>query len=294
MSDVLYVSDLDGTLLQQDATLSRRSRSALTALLADGVPFTVASARSVGSMTHILRGLYLSLPVIEFNGAFLSDLASGEHLWINDLKQPVLSQVYEVICSHGRRPFVSTFDGLHDWVYAPPAAHAGMQWYIDDRLAVGDPRLRQVDDEAIALTEQVVCLNVIDRQENLAPLAAQLTTFGTAIDVTFWRNSYSPGWHWISIHDGLATKDRAVRALVEHAGLGGVEVIAFGDESNDIEMIRTADRGIAVANAIPEVHAVADHIIGPNTDDSVPSYIRTDWTSRRASRRTGGRARPGS
>jgi 5-amino-6-(5-phospho-D-ribitylamino)uracil phosphatase len=280
MPDVLYVSDLDGTLLQQDATLSPRSRELLTTLLTEGVPFTVASARSIGSMSGILQGLELPLPVIEFNGAFLSDLASGEHLWINDIQQPVLGKVYELICRHDRHPFVSTYDGQHDWVYTPPADHAGMQWYIDDRLAANDRRLRQVDDEAVALSEHVVCLNVIDREANLVPLAEELAGFGSAIDVTFWRNSYSPGWHWLSIHDGLATKDRAVRLLVEHAGLQDVEVIAFGDESNDIDMIRTAHHGVAVANAIDEVRAVADEIIGPNTHDSVPRYIRQHWSAR--------------
>ena len=59
--DVLYVSDLDGTLLQDDATLSPRGRALLTELLDDGVPFTVASARSIGSMGPILQGLDLSL-----------------------------------------------------------------------------------------------------------------------------------------------------------------------------------------------------------------------------------------
>ncbi|MDA0337174.1 MAG: HAD family hydrolase [bacterium] len=281
MSDVLYISDLDGTLLQQDGTLSNRSHALLATLLADGVLFTVASARSIGSIAPILRGLALPLPVIEFNGAFLSHLSTGEHLWINDMQQPVLGRVYEAITRHGRRPFVSTFDGRHDWVYAPPAAHAGMQCYIDACVTAGDPRLRQVDDESVALAEQVVCLNVIDRQENLAPLAAQLVTFGAAIDVTFWRNGYCPGWHWLSIHDGLATKDRAVRSLVDHAGLGNVEIVAFGDESNDIAMIRSAHRGIAVANAIAEVQAVADEIIGANTEDSVPRYIQKDWLARR-------------
>jgi Cof subfamily protein (haloacid dehalogenase superfamily) len=281
MTDVLYVTDLDGTLLQDDATLSPRGRALLTELLDDSVPFTVASARSIGSMGPILQGLALPLPVIEFNGAFLSDLSTGEHLWVNDIRQPVLGSVYEVICSHGLAPFVSTFDGRGDRLYAPPAAHAGMQWYIDDRLAVGDPRLRQVEDVSVGLTQQVVCLTVIDRKEVITPLAEQLATFGDAIDVSFWDNSYSPGWFWVSVHDSRATKDRAVRMLLEHAGLGDVEIVAFGDQANDIAMLRAAHRGIAVANAIAEVRAVADEIIGPNSDDSVPQYIQADWRNRR-------------
>ena len=278
MPEVLYVSDLDGTLLQDDATLSSHCRQVLTDLLARGLPFTVATARSLSSMQHILQGIELHLPVIEFNGAFLSDLATGEHLWINDLQQPVLDGVYEVLCSHGHTPFLSTFDGSHDWLYAPPPAHAGMQWYVDDRLAVADLRMRQVEDVTIGLSERVVCLTIIDRAPALAPVMRQLSAFGDAIDVNYWDNSYSPGWQWISVHDGRATKDKAVAELVKHAGLGDVAVTAFGDQANDVAMVRTAHRGVAVANAIAEVLAVADEIIGPNTQDSVPEYIATDWS----------------
>jgi hypothetical protein len=68
-----YVSDLDGTLLRSNATLSSYSKKILQQLLHEGLHFTVASARSVFSMWPILDGLRLSLPVIEFNGAFISD-----------------------------------------------------------------------------------------------------------------------------------------------------------------------------------------------------------------------------
>ena len=59
--------------------------------------------------------------------------------------------------------------------------------------------------------------------EHLAPLAPlrqgghleQLAPLGDAIDVSFWDNSYSPGWFWVSIHDGRATKDLAVRMLLQ-------------------------------------------------------------------------------
>ena len=80
---VFYISDLDGTLLRSDASLSSYSKSCLNEMIADGLQFTVASARSVVSMRHILDGLEISLPIIEFNGAFISDLKTGYHEVIN-------------------------------------------------------------------------------------------------------------------------------------------------------------------------------------------------------------------
>jgi hydroxymethylpyrimidine pyrophosphatase-like HAD family hydrolase len=51
-------------------------------------------------------------------------------------------------------------------------------------------------------------------------------------------------------------------------------------QQRHVEMIRTADRGIAVSNAITEVLEVADEVIGSNTQDSVPRYIQADWAKR--------------
>ena len=76
----LFVSDLDGTLADRDARLSQFCRSRLSALLESGLAFTVASARSVHTLAPILEGLPLRLPVVEFNGAFITDLKTREPL----------------------------------------------------------------------------------------------------------------------------------------------------------------------------------------------------------------------
>jgi len=81
----LYISDLDGTLLNNSAELSAYSKTTLQAMLADGLIFTVASARSVVAMQQMMAGLTLPLPVIEFNGAFISDLATGRHEVVNNI-----------------------------------------------------------------------------------------------------------------------------------------------------------------------------------------------------------------
>ena len=98
----LYVSDLDGTLLTNAASLSDYSRSVLQALLADGLKFSVASARSVASMRNMLHGLTLELPVIEFNGAFLSDLSTGHHTAVvNALEPQITRAIFASISQRG-------------------------------------------------------------------------------------------------------------------------------------------------------------------------------------------------
>ena len=98
----LYVSDLDGTLLRSDTSLSQYSKDTLNFLLDQGLLFTVASARSIATMRRLLAGLRLRLPVVEFNGAFVSDLASGRHYLVRELQRDILPGLWQH--NNRRRP----------------------------------------------------------------------------------------------------------------------------------------------------------------------------------------------
>lgn len=138
-SPTLYVSDLDGTLLDDDARLADTTRTILVELLAQGLLFTVASARSVASIRHMLDGVRLSLPVIEFNGAFLSELDTGKHLSVQALDIALAAAVFAELTEAGVEPLLSTFDGREDHLYFGAVTNAGLQWYFDDRRASRAP-----------------------------------------------------------------------------------------------------------------------------------------------------------
>ena len=278
----LYVSDLDGTLLRNDASLSCVSEDILRKLLAEGLLFTVASARSVAAIGQILRGLPLPLPVIEFNGAFLSDLSTGRHEIINALNPSVAADVYEQVTAHSLSPFVSSFDGREDRVHYGPMLNAGMHWYWKDRTDHRDARWRgATEDLAASLQEQVVCLTTIAKEAPLSDLqAAILTAHAGSVETHLFENQYSPGWHWLTVHDRRATKDQTIQALTQNYRLDDAEVVVFGDHSNDLKMFAAADYAIAVGNAQAEVKACADLVIGANEEDSVATFIRGRWERR--------------
>lgn len=276
--NILYVSDLDGTLLQDDATLSPFSRQVLKKLLGEGLSFTVASARSIASIRTILAGLSLRLPVIEFNGAFLSDLASGQHLIVNDITPAVAQDLHQLILSSGNVPFLSTFDGARDRLYYSDILNEGMQWYVEDCRVRGDRRLCHIADLALAFRDRVVCLTTIGREQQLAEMEQTvLERHADAVETHVFENRYSPGWHWLTVHDRRATKDQAIRIVINEWGLEGSELVVFGDNINDLKMFRLADRAIAVENAIEQVKAAATEVIGSNSEDSVVRFIRDDW-----------------
>jgi len=275
--NTVYVSDLDGTLLRDDATLSSFSRNALRELLHDHVPFTAASARSATSMRSMLSGLKFHLPVIEFNGAFISDLETGQHKITNSIEPTIVEDIYQLVGAFGYAPFVSTFNGTDDCLYYSHLVNEGMQWYVRDRQQQQDARLRFIEDLTLSFHDEVVCLTVIGLGDVLSELKHLVDErHPNSVETHSFENQYSPGWHWLTVHDRRAAKDQAIRIMLKQWGLDGLELVVFGDSSNDIKMFQLADRAIAVANATDELKRHATHVIGSNNEDSVVKFIRSD------------------
>ncbi|MEH1855227.1 MAG: HAD family hydrolase [Nostoc sp.] len=172
--NTLYVSDLDGTLLGDNAILSSFSKKILDELLHQGLQFTVASARSVVSMQAILKDLNLRLPIIEFNGAFISDLDSGRHEIINSICPSVVESIYKLILEFGCVPFISSFNGTEDCVYYQDVMNDGMLWHINERLTSKDRRLRSIEDLTLSFSDQIVCLTVIGHAQELLELQSAI------------------------------------------------------------------------------------------------------------------------
>jgi 5-amino-6-(5-phospho-D-ribitylamino)uracil phosphatase len=274
MKDHIFISDLDGTLLRRDASLSPRGRDLLARSLDAGIAFTVASARSVASIATILNGLRLPLPVIEFNGAFISDLETGRHIVTNALDTDVACTVYDMMAATAGAPLVSAFDGSADRLYYDQPRNDGVVHYLDTRRAWRDPRPKQVADPRAHLGEQVVCLTGIARLEPLAELLPEISRrFAGRVELHLFEDTYHAGWHWLTVHDRRATKEHAVRTLLELCGFQDRQVTAFGDHHNDVALFRSASHAVAVANAVEELRAQAHEVIESAEEDAVPRYI---------------------
>ena len=270
----LYVSDLDGTLLDSETTLSQFSRDTLNALMDQGLLFTVASARSVASMRHVLAGLRLCLPVVEVNGAFVSDLAGGRHYVVHELHRDILPGLWQQITDAGYLPFISTYDGNADRCYYRDITNEGMAWYVRNRMLNQDPRMHYLHDLERGLEEQVVSLRVIGTGREMENLSYEMSQpFAGRIQTQCFENLSSPGWHWLTIQDAGATKEAGIRYVQRLKGLEDRRLVVFGDEKNDLGMFKLADEALAVANAVPAVKERATGIIESNDADGVAKYI---------------------
>ncbi len=266
---------MDGTLLRSDGTLSDYSRKTLTERLEAGVHFTVASARAWGEIVLVLGDLPLLLPVIAVNGAYITDYATGKHRVINEIEQSLAATVYQHILDGQLLPFVVTHNGEEDCLYWQDLQNEQMQWYHDILHVHKDKRIRRIENLKHALAEKVIAFAVMGPKEDVASLSKLLACeYPGLLENFLFENPYSPGHWWLTIHDQRACKSKAVKTLAEMTGHDLGNLTVFGDHINDIKMLQLAGTGITVANAEPQVKAIADEIIGSNEDDAVVKYIR--------------------
>ncbi|HET8684381.1 MAG TPA: HAD family hydrolase [Micromonosporaceae bacterium] len=277
---VLYVTDLDGTLLDSTGRVGPETVEIVNSLVAEGLWFTVATARAPRSALPLLDRLDLRLPLVFMNGALVIDPVTGQTVSRNILASGPARRVTDSYLTHGLRPFVHTLGPAGEQrVYYQGTGNACEEEYLSSRLAAGDDRFRLVRDFDAALDEAVLSLNVMDHLHRLDPLARALGA-DPDVFVHFGPSIHRPSFAWLEVCHPRANKGEAVRFVKEHVGAD--RLVCFGDNTNDIEMFVVADESYAVANAHPRTRGAATGVIGANDAHGVAVHLQA--TVRRSER----------
>jgi Cof subfamily protein (haloacid dehalogenase superfamily) len=271
----LFVTDLDGTLLRSNAVLSEYALATLTDLLEKGMLFTIASARSLPSIQAILRGLPLTLPIIELNGALVSDFASGKHKSVHALDRTMSERVLGLLRERGLAPFVAIAMDGQTRLYHGPLNNSAMQWYRDEKVEKGDQGLVRVDDLECAPHEATLGFTLLDRHEVLEQVVREIDrACAGRVKQYLFEHPYCHGFSELSIQDVGASKAAPIAALQDLLGATGPAALTvFGDNVNDIEMFKLAGRSVAPSNAVPAVRRIATHIVASNDDDGIVRWL---------------------
>jgi len=264
---ILYVSDLDGTLLRPDETLSPFTVNTLNELIEEGMLFSYATARSIVTASKVMAGLNVRFPVIVYNGAFILDSHSGEIMLSNYFSAADVALIRELLTAAGLSPIIyAHIDGVEKLSFDSKRVSGGSGAFLQSRK--DDIRKRVVGDDAALYVGEAIQFVCIDTAERLLPVYEALKGRCNCI---FHRDIYS-GEQWLEMLPLKATKANAVRQLKKH--LQCTRVVAFGDGMNDIPMFQATDEAYAVANAADELKNVATEIIGRNTEDAVAGWLR--------------------
>lgn len=280
MQKTLYVSDLDGTLLGADSQVSERSRRIISELSERGALITVATARTPATVQPLLAGMKTSLPAITMTGAALWNRDPGSFDDMQMMSPDDVVTALDVCAACGIHPFVYTLGDGRLEVYhggADGLNHAE-QCFYDQRchLELKHFHLRTpVPPEALGRTVLLCTLGPL-KQTDAA--AAELSR-RTECAVQSYPDIFLSDTGILEVFAPGVSKAAAIERMRRRTGAG--RVVAFGDNLNDLPMLAAADVAVAVANALPEVRAAADIVIGANTDDAVARFIESDFMQSR-------------
>ena len=270
----LYVSDLDGTLLDTHGDFPKAWAARLNRMIDRGLKFTIATARNYDSTHPILRDVELQLPVILFNGAYLTHFETGEILDQSNFIAPqVVDALLEMTQQLGMDPFVYTYDE-RPYLYYRNAGNEGSQGYL--KSLEGDGRLRYVEEYEFGEDERIAGFLLIDRPAALEPVYRSLKErFPEDLNLYFAKDIARPRFHWLQMFHHHADKGKMLRKLARHLDIPLSQIVVFGDYLNDLEMFEIAGKSIAVANALPEVQEAAHQVIGSHAEGAVLDYLES-------------------
>ena len=259
----IIFSDIDGTFLKDDRmTVSHRTAEAVHAVLAQGIPFVLVSARMPEAIYPITDSIGVKIPVISYSGGLvLTD--AGETLADVRMDASAASMVLSAVDEH--------FPVLTVNYYA------GRRWYVGDK---DDPRVRHEEHITHAQAEHgnfdmLLSINTLPSKILLmgAPEPCKRAEHDLAAQFPMLHVVRSSP-NLVEIMQAGVSKESGIRTMLEYYGLTAKDALAFGDNYNDLEMLQFAGTSVAMGNAPDDVKKAASRVTESNEEDGIWAFLK--------------------
>jgi Cof subfamily protein (haloacid dehalogenase superfamily) len=250
MTIKLVVSDVDGTIVQTDKSVSAGTVAAAARLQAAGVKLAIVSARPPRGMAYITDTLKLEAPYAGFNGGLLIGPDGATVEW-NPAPAELVQKALDLFEARGIDAWLFNKD---EWLVRDPKGA-----YVDHERMTVRFEQRAVPDYAPYVGEVGKLVGVSDDFTRLAEVEHELQ--GIVGDRASAVRSQK---YYLDLTHKDANKGHAVLALAGHLGLDRSEVAVLGDMVNDIPMFRVAGFSVAMGNGSDEAKAAASAITAAN------------------------------
>lgn len=263
----LITSDMDETLLNDNKKITPKTIEAVKRATAAGVHFVPNTGRSFTSIQDNLIELGLSQKpdqyVISYNGAAIVENKENQVLQVNALPYEIVDQLFQIgmnenVCIH-----VYTVDQLYIW-----NMNINEENYLDGRVTgwhlMRENNIKFLQDTPITK----IIFNIEEEAKRLSMQDYVNEHVEFALNISFSSDRY------IEFNDPTADKGQGTMALAKKLGIKPSEVIAIGDNSNDLPMIKDAGLGVSVANGRDFVQAAANYVTqADNNHDPIAEVI---------------------
>lgn len=257
---VLICTDLDGTLLKNDKSISKQNLDAIEYFKNEGGFFTFITGRMPFFVSDIYEKVNPNAPFGCINGGGVYDHRKKQYIWTQTLQRDAIVLVeYADKNLFGLGIQVNTFDKTYfcreNQAMADFRKRTNMPNIVRDYKDVDEPIAKIVFGD-------------ID-ESKITELAKLLNSHPMANDVDFIRSEQTL---YEILPKGIS-KGTVISKLVSILGIDKSKTIAIGDYNNDVSMLRTAQIGVAVSNAVPEAKAAADYITVSNEEHAIAKVI---------------------
>lgn len=257
---ILICTDLDGTLLKNDKSISEENREAIEYFKREGGYFTFITGRMPFTSRMLYDMIKPNAPIGCINGGGIYDFERGEYLWSITLPREYKELVEAVMDGV---PGAGVILDAHDKVYC----------CRDNEIAARHRRVTKTEHVFVDLeTLEAPITKVVfgeEREENIWRIAEILHSHPRSAEFDFIRSERA----LYEILPKGSSKGNLLPRLAEILGVKMARTVAIGDYNNDVSMIRTAGVGIAVANATEEAKAAADRITVSNEESAIARVI---------------------
>ena len=269
--------DLDGTTLLPEGILGKRTRDCLRKLISKDIQIIISTGRAIEASEKYRSAIGAEGPMVFFNGAEVADVPSGKILHTDLIGMDVVDfgvdiaremgihyQVYlpaKISPDTGKEDEKQMWEALVIDRYGPEAEyyqkHTGIIPVVKDLKSVAKLPLDGCI-KGMFIADPSLHDEVRHRvSERFGDKINVIRSFPTFLEV---------------INSGVSKGD-GLRIAMEHRGLKPEEVIAFGDEENDLPMFTVAGFAAAPQNAREKIRSAADLVYGPNTEEGLAVYL---------------------
>lgn len=266
---VLYVTDLDGTLLNKESHIPPEALSILNALEEKGLLFTYATSRSFLTARKVTAGLNISHPVVVFNGTFIMDPLTGRILVSEQFRKEEKEYIQQILEDNDVSPMIYAFlEGRERVSWMVGTENEGIQHYL--KVRKNDERLRSVQSKAELYKGDIFYYLCIGEKRALEPIYEFFSKderFTCMLQQEIYRPEYL-----LEIMPRKATKAEGIKKVKQM--LNCDRLISFGDGINDIPMFQISDECYAVENAVDALKQLATGIIKGNDEGGVALWLR--------------------
>jgi len=255
----LVVSDVDGTLLTKNKTLTDDAKSAVRRLRDAGIGFTITSSRPTIGMGFLIEPLAITLPVGSFNGSCIVDPQ------LNPIEQHLIPPAAAQRCLDIMNEF-----GVDIWLFTNDlwlTRNGDGEYVPNERRAIrADPTIVADFTPYLSAACKIVgaSADVALLQRCEAAMQEALGAQATAVrSQSFYLDVTPPG----------CDKGTFVQAMAKRMGISTDAVATIGDMENDLAMFRTSGVSIAMGNATDDVKKAATHVTTSNEDEGFAKAI---------------------